>query len=118
MNPDERAALSPEMLLFEVAAMCSRHGIAVPATVNPGAARHYASQLLRALGLVSDAPAGALPAALPPARWSDATTALPLIREPAPGSAPIDPRPLRERIMPARGAHRVSRPLSAVRDDG
>src|SRR5678809_388116 len=45
-----RPTLSPEMLLFEVAAMCSRHGLAV-STENPGAALHHAQGLMRALGL-------------------------------------------------------------------
>lgn len=110
MGGNERAALSPEMLLFEVAAMCSRHGLAV-SSANPGAARHYAEQLMRALGLVSDAPAGAIASPAP-----DATAPIPVIRDGRFVDVRPDPR-LGQTIGHGRGAHRVSRPLAAVRDD-
>lgn len=112
MSINERAALSPEMLLFEVAAMCSRHGLAIPATVNPGAARHYAERLLHALGLVDGSPAAIAPAA------PDVTAPIPVIRDGA-FVAPEPPeRPWPLPLRGPRGAHRMSRPLAAVPPNG
>lgn len=130
MGTNARAALSPEMLLFEIAAMCSRHGLPVPPLANPAAAVAAAERLMHMLGLVSHEPI-ALPAAPapdlnipiklprqpdgpPPIRWmpapsgTDVTMSLPLV--PAPGT----PRPL----FGSRGAHRASRPLAAVPPNG
>jgi hypothetical protein len=58
--------LSPEMLLFEIAAICSRHGVPVQ-TANPSASVHYAEQLMRSLGITPGEPAAiaAAPAAAP-----------------------------------------------------
>lgn len=109
MSINERAALSPEMLLFEIAAMCSRHGLAIPANANPAAARHYAERLMHALGLVDDAPAGVLTSTPAP----DVTTPLPIIRDGAFAPEPPE-RPWPLPLRGPRGAHRVSRPLSSV----
>lgn len=106
MSINERPALSPEMLLFEIAAMCSRHGVPVH-TNNPGAARHLAAQLMRALGIVPDEPAAIAP---PPPR------------PPAPVSrsvsfdvnVPTSHLPVVDTRRPGRGTHRVQRPLSII----
>lgn len=102
---NQRPTLSPEMLLFEVAAMCSRHGLPVD-TRNPSAARHYAEQLLRALGLTPDtAPPAAIEPATPqplPVRsvfgGLDATAPLPRI--------PRAPEPARHHLRPQLGVVR------------
>lgn len=63
--------LGPEMLLFEVAAVCSRHGLPVQ-TNNPSAALYHAAGMLQALGLAD--PPEAITAGPEPA-----TTLLPRI---------------------------------------
>jgi len=73
--------LTPEMLLFEVACLLSRHGIPASSD-NPTHAVHAATLLLRSLGVPVDAPE---PAAI------TATATMPAVRdEPA---ATGDPRP-------------------------
>lgn len=57
MSPTPDLALTAEMLLFEVACLCSRHGIAIPATGNPSAARYHAEGMLQALGIIEPPPA-------------------------------------------------------------
>jgi len=74
-----RPTLSPEMLLFEIAAMCSRAGLAV-SSANPAASRHYAEQLLRSLGLTVTTPA--LPAAPVVSVVDEPTTTLPVVPTP------------------------------------
>lgn len=101
MSVNERAALSPDMLLFEIAALCSRHGVAV-SSANPGAAHHYAERLMHALGLIDDTPAAAI---APPAPGTDVTAPLPVVRD-------VNGDPWRDRVR--RGSHRVMRPLSSV----
>jgi hypothetical protein len=105
MPINERAALSPDALLFEIAALCSRHGIAV-SSANHGAARHYAERLMHALGLIDESPAAAI---APPAPSAADTAHLPIVRD---GAFVGDETAWRDRVR--RGAHRVSRPLSAV----
>jgi len=116
---ESRAALSPEMLLFEVAAMCSRHGLAV-STDHPTAALDAAARLLRALGLAPHEPAAIMPAppTAPPGRpptadgspWRPHRLGEPLVRGSETAVLPI----VREGGRPA--GHRVSRPLAAVPD--
>jgi hypothetical protein len=82
-----RPTLSPEMLLFEVAAMCSRHGVAV-SSANPSAALYHAGHLLQALGIGE--PPQAITAAPEPA-----TALIPRIPRGAEGavlSFPLPPR--------------------------
>lgn len=103
-NHQPRAALSPEMLLFEVAAMCSRHGLAV-STDHPTAALDAAARLLRALGLAPHEPA-----ALPPA---------PPVRPPTVDGSPWRPHHIGDpptALLPVvrPAAHRVSRPFVVV----
>jgi len=91
-----RPTLSPEMLLVEVAALCSRHGLAV-STATPSAALHHAARLLQALGLT-------VPAEPPPAIAAapmDSTTVLPRM------AVPQD-RP----VSFTRGSHRPGAPRS------
>jgi len=85
------------MLLFEVAAMCSRHGIPVD-TSNPSAARHAAGLLLRSLGLTVAAPA---PEAIAghPVRPLDATVQMERVTEMV-RRTPRAPEPAR--FVPAR----------------
>lgn len=91
--------LSAEMLLFEVAAICSRHGIPVD-TSHPSAALSAATSLLRALGLTPAEPAR------PPAITAAPDTTAVL--------APVRPAaPPRFRM----GQHRVIPPLAVVRDE-
>lgn len=87
MSTNERAALSPDALLFEIAALCSRHGIPV-SSANPGAARHYAERLMHALGLIDESPAASI--ATSPA-FDAPTSRLPTVAR--------------------RGAHHLSRPF-------
>lgn len=101
MSPTPDLQLTPEMLLFEVACLCSRHGIAVPATVNPGAARYHAEGLLQALGIIEPPPAitaaSAPVAELPRREPRNMTSGIPTI-------TPSPLAPLR-----AGGQHRVLR---------
>lgn len=92
--------LSAEMLLWEVTAVCSRHGIPVD-TSHPSAALAAATSLLRALGLTPAEPYR------PPAITAapDTTAVLAPVRPAAP--------PTRFRM----GQHRVPANLSVVRDD-
>lgn len=96
----DQPALSPAMLLFEVAAMCSRHGLAV-STDHPTAALDAAARLLRALGLAPHEPVAIAPA--PPRTQPDAPTA----------SLPVVPA-FGHRV--GRGVHRMVRPFSVVPD--
>src|SRR6185503_12281148 len=50
--------LTPEMLLWEIGAVLARHGVGY-STANPSASLHYATQLLRSLGLMMPASAPA-----------------------------------------------------------
>jgi hypothetical protein len=123
-----RPTLSPEMLLFEIAAICSRHGVPV-STNNPGAAVHHATQLMRTLGLTVpiDEP---LAIEAPPDITS--TSVLPIVEpvaagDPRPGwnlqIPPLPPLPPRRPIDGhtfTRGQHRpgAERSLQVVADDG
>jgi hypothetical protein len=129
-----RPTLSPEMLLFEIAAMCSRHGVPV-STDNPGAAVHHATQLMRTLGLT--VPIGEpLAIEAPPEPEQLATTSVlpvvpdePAAGDPAPGwnlrlpstlAAPLPPRRPLDGNTFDRGRHRPGAPrsLQVVADDG
>ena len=98
MSINERPALSPEMLLFEVAGLLSRAGIAVD-TSNPGAARHYAERLLGVLVTPAPAAIAATPAG------SDQTLVIPIMV----GGA-------RPRVLPHHAPQRV--PLGGGRKRG
>lgn len=102
MSIVNRPTLSPAMMLWEVTAIASRHGLAV-STDNPSACLHYAEQLMRSMGLaVTAEPPAALPAGPPPA---DATADLPL----APGLGFVDVPRLPRGDRPTdfrRGQHR------------
>lgn len=115
-------SLTPEMLLFEVAAMCSRHGIPV-STANPGAAVEHATRLLQTLGVMTAEPA-AIEAAPPvtPDEIADAISSarrgwsLNLPAElPTPTASPLARRPVdaltfdRGRAPVPGGSHRVLR---------
>lgn len=109
---DHSPVLSAEMLLFEVACLCSRHGIAVTAR-NPAAARYHAEGMLQALGLAE--PPAALPAG--PAPTTPAATnpiptieASPLARIPrpptfTPGAARVGGAHRSLRLAPERSGH-------------
>ena len=88
-----RPTLSAEMLLFEIAAICSRHGIPVRCD-NPVAALYHAGHLLQALGV------GEPPQAIAAAPEPAATTLLPRVA--------TDPRPF-ERGLQRPGARPVLR---------
>jgi hypothetical protein len=126
-----RPTLSPEMLLFEIAAMCSRHGVPV-STDNPGAAVHHATQLMRTLGLTVpiDEP---LAIEAPPAEPLVSTAVLPRVEDlpatgdPHPGwNLSVPPLPTLPARRPldghtfTRGQHRPGAPrsLQVVADDG
>ncbi len=125
-------ALSPEMLLFEVAAMCSRHALPV-STSNPQAALYHATGLLRALGLAEPPPA--IEAAAPEPPPGPPTAVIPRLdlsipRGPDNGRPPRGevggmPAPLPRRTQPQyeRGQHRVGaerslRVVEEVRGNG
>jgi len=116
-----RPTLSPEMLLFEIAAMCSRHGVPV-STDNPGAAVHHATQLMRTLGL-------AVPLAEPlaieaPPEPATSTAVLPVMPADEPHLPPstfmLPPRRPLDGNTFDRGRHRPGAPrsLQVVADDG
>jgi len=84
-----RPTLSPEMLLFEVAAICSRHGIPV-STHNPAAALTHAARLLQALGLAEAPPA-----------IEAATSVLPVVVDEPPATG--DPHPGWNLALPSAG---------------
>lgn len=110
-----RHTLSPEMLLFEIAAMCSRHGLSV-SSANPGAAVHHAARLLQALGLADPPAAIAAAPAPPPAQ----TTPLPVVRAPSvnvvlprgSGDPPSRVHPLDRPTSFAHGRQRPGAPRS------
>ena len=91
--------LSPEMMLFEIAAICSRHGVPVQ-TANPSASVHYAEQLMRSLGIVpgeptaiaagpaTPAPLAAENAVMPP---RDFTRGVAAVRRPPPRHGSLRP---------------------------
>lgn len=111
-----RPTLSPEMLLFEVAAICSRHGIPVTSD-NPGALVEHATRLLQTLGVMPhDPPAIEAAPAVTPDEIADALqhSVRPLI--PAmPTPSPLARRPVdgftfdRGRAPVPGGSHRVLR---------
>lgn len=100
--------LTPEMLLFEVAAMCSRHGIPV-STSNPGAAVEHATRLLQTLGVMPHEPVAieATPTAeiarVPAEAWTLPAVELPHVPAPTRG---VDGFSFR------RGQHRPGAPRS------
>lgn len=101
--------LTPEMLLFEVACLLSRHGIPASSD-NPTHAVHAATLLLRSLGVPVDAPE---PAAI------TATATLPAVVDEPPATG--DPRPgwnlhLPAELPPVRpvGPPRFSRGAASV----
>jgi hypothetical protein len=115
-----RPTLSPEMLLWEVTAMCSRHGLPV-STDNPGAALHHAEGLMRALGLTLPTEQLAIEAPHEPAT---STAVLPLVPADEPHLPPstfmLPPRRPLDGHSFDRGRHRPGAPrsLQVVADDG
>ena len=110
-----RPTLSPAMLLWEVTAIASRHGLPVD-TSNPSACLHYAERLMQSLGLAV--------AAEPPAELlaapADSTAVLPLVPDvPRPDGVdslgavmamPLPPRRPIDGHSFSRGAHRPGAP--------
>lgn len=94
-----RPTLSPEMLLFEVAAICSRHGIPV-STHNPAAALTHAARLLQALGLAEA-----------PAAIEAATSVLPVVPYEDEPPATGDPHPGWNLRLPSNLAVPPRRPV-------
>ena len=114
-----RPTLSPAMLLWEVTAIASRHGLPV-STDNPSACLHHAELLMRALGLAvsTDPPAELL--AVP----ATSTAVLPRVPADEPHlpagvlSMPLPPRRPIDGHTFARGQHRpgAERALRSVGD--
>lgn len=102
-----RPGLSPEMLLFEIAALCSRHGLAV-SSANPSASRHYAEQLLRSLAITT---------VQPPAITAHPA---PVINEPTTELPTIDNRTHRPPLgfpIGSFASRSLGNPLRVVRDE-
>lgn len=117
----DRPTLSPAMMLFEIAAICSRHGIPV-STDNPSAALYHVERTMRALGLVVPAdPPEAIAAT--PATPEPTTAVMPVVPadEPRTGwNLGLPPRRPIDGATFTRGQHRpgAQRSLQVVADDG